>query len=374
MSSRVESGSPAEAQSASNWPDRPAKSMESSFTVHTPVPAAQWDQVYRADPMALPTQSYAWGRAMIAGGRFIDKSRLYLFRDGRQVVVPLFVDQGLGGLLGRAGSQPAAWGFGGTIADHDLRADQLTTILDDLSRHLPMGIRLRPNPLHNGLWEQAAGTWARLGRTAHVLDLDGGFDEVWNGRFKPRTRTTIRKAEAAGVEIVSGNSQSLIDEFYGLFHHSVVRWAHQQNEPVRLALWRAHRRDPVSKFYSMAEEMGSGFTIWLARHRGQAVAAILVLQGVNAHYTRGAMIEELAGPVSANFLLHHRAIQAACAAGCRSYHMGETGNSAPLAQFKSRFGAVATPYAEFVKELVPVTRLASGARSLVKRAIGFRDA
>jgi hypothetical protein len=373
MTWRVESGQPAEAQPASTQDASPAADR-SLAAVTSPVPQSEWDQIYHSDPDALPTQSWRWAQALVSTGRFADRSRLYTFDDGRRALVPLFCRVHLGPIPVRLWSQPAAWGFGGVVAEAGLDAAHLSTILSDLEHASLLAIGLRPNPLHAAAWTEAAQRWTRIERCAHVLDLDGGMARVWDNRFKPRTRTAVRKAQAAGMDIVCGRSVDLIAEFYQLFEKSVIRWAGKQREPVPLALWRARRRDPIDKFHRLAEAMGDGFRLWLARHEGQAVAAILVLQDTNAHYTRGAMNEELAGPLSANVLLHHRAIEEACAAGCRSYHMGETGHSEALAQFKSRFGAVAVPYAEYLRERVPVSGLTTGAKTLVKRVIGFRDA
>lgn len=373
MTWRVESGHPAEAQPASTQVLSPAANR-AVIAVASPVRDADWDRIYHRDPDALPTQSQRWAQALVSTGRFADKSRLYTFDDGQQALVPLFCRAYGGPVHGRLWSQPAAWGFGGPVAERGLDTAQLSAILADLEHAWPLGVGLRPNPLHAAVWADAATRWVRIERSAHVLDLSGGMTGVWETRFKPRTRTAIRKAQAAGMEIVCGRSGGLIEEFYRLFERSVIRWAGKQREPVPLALWRARRRDPIEKFHCMANAMGEGFGLWLARHEGEAVAAILVLQDGNAHYTRGAMNEEKAGPLSANLLLHYRAIEAACAAGCRSYHMGETGRSEALAQFKSRFGAVAVPYAEYSREAVPISGLTRTAKTLVKRAIGFRDA
>ena len=120
--------------------------------------------------------------------------------------------------------------------------------------------------------------------------------------------------------------------------------------------------------------MGEGCRVSVAWYQGKPAAAILVLRGRNAHYTRGAMDPELASPSQANRLLHKVAIEDACRAGCASYHMGESGDSDGLSQFKSRFGAVATPYAEYWVERLPLTRADAALRGAVKRVIGFRDA
>jgi lipid II:glycine glycyltransferase (peptidoglycan interpeptide bridge formation enzyme) len=85
------------------------------------------------------------------------------------------------------------------------------------------------------------------------------------------------------------------------------------------------------------------------------------------------MDPQLAGPTRANYLLHRLAIEDACAAGCRRYHMGETGSAAGLAQFKTRFGAGAHPYAEYSFERLPVTSIDQGLRRAAKVALRFRD-
>ena len=129
----------------------------------------------------------------------------------------------------------------------------------------------------------------------------------------------------------------------------------------------------VAKFEAMAAHLGDAFRLWVARHNGVAVAATLVLQGTNAHATRGVMDRDLAGPLSANALLEWRAIRDAADAGCRRYHMGESGSSRSLAKYKRSFGAGVFDYAEYRHERVPLLRIDRLARSSVKRLIGFRD-
>jgi hypothetical protein len=53
--------------------------------------------------------------------------------------------------------------------------------------------------------------------------------------------------------------------------------------------------------------------------------------------------------------------------------MGESGTSAALAHFKSRFGAVEVPYADYRLEKLPITRWDQQMRGVVKRLIGFLD-
>jgi hypothetical protein len=85
------------------------------------------------------------------------------------------------------------------------------------------------------------------------------------------------------------------------------------------------------------------------------------------------MDKERAGPLRANDLLMWEAIQAACAAGAGTFHLGESGGSASLSDYKERFGARPVEYPELRLERVPISATDRAARSLVKRVIGFRE-
>jgi lipid II:glycine glycyltransferase (peptidoglycan interpeptide bridge formation enzyme) len=186
-------------------------------------------------------------------------------------------------------------------------------------------------------------------------------------------RRSIRKADYSGVEVEMDSTGRLAPVFHDLFKRSVDRWASHQHEPLALARFRASRRDPLSKWEQIARSLGGACEFRVARHGGVPVAAIIVLRGRNAHYTRGAMDRDLAGPVRANHLLMWSAIQDAVQHGCDQFHMGESGASTSLARYKEQFGAVAHDYADYVLERLPISRIDAGLRSTVKRAIRFKD-
>ena len=337
----------------------------------------QWRRLFKADLDALPSQAPEWVDALCVQRGYRDASRLYEMSDGRCAVLPLVRRTGLSGWLGTAESMPSSWGFGGPIAPDGVTTDLVGAVLDDLCRALTCRAHLRPNPLHASAWASAAAgrrSVHPLPRRAHVLDLAGGFDVVWNERFKPATRTKVRRAERLGVVVRTDTSGELVGMFHELLRRAFDRWADQQHEPHWMAQYRGRYRDPLDKFQVFAERLGDGCRISVAWYDGRPAAAVLVLQSANvAHYTRGAMDKPLAASSFANYLLHARAIQAACEQGCRSYHMGESGSSAGLSRFKENFGARAYSYAEYRIERIPVSRFEAMAKAVVKKAIGFRD-
>jgi hypothetical protein len=340
--------------------------------VVSPAPRALWDATRLEDPDSIPTQAPAWTDAVCAAGRWVDASRLYRVDGGRRIVVPA-VRRRVGGSFGVEASMPTHWGFGGLIADGGVTAADVRLVLDDLAARRIVRQSIRPNPLHGHLYRDAAPRGSvEIARRAHVLDLAGGVDVVWKG-FSTSRRKAIRKAEKSGVEVECDATGRLLPEFFQLYASAEARWAEQQHEPMALARFRRRFRDTLEKWQTIAAHLDGGCRQWVARHNGRPVASIIVLFGVNVHHTRGVMDKDLAAPVRANDLLYWRAIQAACETGAESYHLGESGTSGPLSEYKERFGARPFDYPELRLERLPITRADNAARTVVKRMIGFRD-
>jgi hypothetical protein len=339
--------------------------------VSTSIPRDTWRSLLESDPWALPEQSPDWINAITAEGRFKDASRLYTLTDGRRFVLPLVRRRGLAGAGGWLQSPPEAWGIGGPVGP-GLDGPATELIVADLATLAEVRISVRPDPATGSLWPVAHPRLVRMERRAHVLELFGSLETIEAG-YSSSTRQNVRRAIRSGVEVRLAHDGKFLAIHHELFMKSVNRWASAQREPASMARFRARRRDPLRKLQSMADHLGEGFCNFVAFHEGVAVASIIVLVGRTAHYTRGAMDSELAGPVRANELLHSRAIQHAAGVGCSRYHMGESGGSTSLSRFKEKFGAVPHDYAELRLERLPVTSLDTALRTAVKRSVGFRD-
>jgi hypothetical protein len=192
--------------------------------------------------------------------------------------------------------------------------------------------------------------------------------------MRPSTRKGLRKAERAGVRIEVDRGGALLPQHYELYMLSVDRWAQRQHEPAPLARWRARQRDPLEKLQALAQHMGKAFVIVMAFLDDRPISSGITLIGQTAHDIRAAMDRDLSGPTRASELVAWRSLQLACQEGCLMHHLGESGQSRSLAQFKERFGAVPVDYFEYRIERVPYTAVDSFARTTVKRLIRFRDA
>jgi hypothetical protein len=307
-------------------------------------------------------------------GAWRDASRQYRFADGSEAVLPLVRHRGSLAPISLA-SMPDAWGCGGLVGPA-LQPEQVAAVLADLRGIRAGWVRLRPNPLHADLWSDAAASGPdaatlAIPRRAHVLALDGTADEIFTRRFTSSCRRAVRSAEKAGIEVEVDTTGAACGIFHDLLMRSVDRWAGSQHEPLAMARWRANRRDPRAKFEAWAAALDGGCRVLVARRGGTPIAAMVVLQGHNAHMTRSAMDRELVGHDRPNELLMWHAIRDAVEAGCGSFHLGESGTSVNLSRYKEKYGAVGMDYAEHRIEHLPATRTDRALRSTVKRIVGF---
>jgi Acetyltransferase (GNAT) domain len=342
------------------------------LSIVSPAPRDEWRAVVANDPTALPEHAPEWVDALCAVGPYRDASRYYQHSDGREFVLPMVRRTGVRGLGGSLLSYPSSWGIGGLVGGA-VDPEIIRGVLADLRTTRSQRIAIRPDPLHFREWSAAGDSSITLiSRRAHVIDLTGGADAVWL-RMSRSARRDTRVAERAGVRIETDRTGALLQDYYKLFLLSVDRWADKQHEPRALAQFRAHRRDPLVKLQAMAEHLGKAFVVTLAYVDDQPIFGNIILLGQTAHDTRAAMDKARIGATRAGELVRWRTIQLACDLGCTAYHLGESGGSGSLAQYKEKFGAQPVDYAELRMERLPYTRVDRAVRSTVKRILRFRD-
>ena len=331
-----------------------------------------WEEVAAADPTLLPEQSPSWVDAICASGRFEDATRVYSSEDGAQFVLPLVRRRGLVGIGGRLSSFPPAWGMGGLVGVGQT-PQTIAAVVDDLRSMSALSITIRIDPTDDVLWRDGVDRGVTvLKRRAHVAQLPSDAD-VHLRELSQLTRRSLRIADRNNVRVEVCDDGTLLETHYGLYLKSVARWAADQHEPLALAMWRARRRDPMSKLRTMSDHLGSRMITAIAYVDDQPAASTIVMLGPTARETRAAMDMELAGPTRAAYAVQWATIEAARRFGSTSYNMGESGQSEGIAFFKERFGAVAIDHAEYRIERLPLTAADRMLRQGVKRIIGFRD-
>lgn len=342
--------------------------------VTTPAPRKTWCELADEDREARITQTPAWLDCICATGPYRDASRLYEFEDGRRLLLPLVARRQRPRWLGEEESWPGEWGMGGLVCPEGVGVVEARALFDDLARRPANRVSVRFRPGDDETWARTAPASFRLEpHTAHVLNLEGGFNAVWERRFHRSVRQGARRAERSDIEVEVDRTGRLVPAFYHLFEQSIARWARQQHEPLALARWRRKHVFPQRRLETVATQLGESCTTWMAWRAGEPAAAIVILRhGNHALFWRGAMNRELAGPTNANHLLHRLAIEDACAAGCRQYDMGGSLQGASLARFKQSFGTDSLSSPRYYRERLPVHAADRGLRKAVRRAIRFQ--
>ena len=327
------------------------------LTVVTPAPRDAWRELLATDRTATVFQTPEWLSCICDVEGAVDSSLLYQTSSGRRLLLPLVRQRGLPGRLAREASLPSLWGAAGLVAEDRLHDEDLADIFADLASRAGLLLSLRPYFTQGEAWEKACSpAFVSVPHLVHVLDLGGGFGDVWKKRFDRSARGGARKAERMGVTIEVDTSGRLVPQFYDLYLAWHERRARDARTFPALARHLAERREPLLKFALVAARLGSSCRVWVASHEGTPIAAVIALvTGEHAYYWRGFSDRDAAARTRANDLLQSRIIEDCCADGCRYYNMGESGGVASLMKFKEKFGAQPTSTPEFRYERLPFT-------------------
>ncbi len=351
------------------------RSLDSHFTVTSPVPSDVWESVFKSDPGSVVTQSPEWHDAVISTGQYKDISMAFEFGSGHQVVVPMAQRRWRTPLDLVAGSWPHRWGVGGPMCrDGRIDPGEAAAVLGHVARHGILGGEIHLSHAAPPVWLEQARRFRVVREPCYVIDLSGGFEEVWRHKFQRTVRQAVRKAESSGMDIQADRSGKMLDTFYDLYERSMSRWSNMAHEPLWFTKWNIERATPKSMLTAVAERFGESCTTWVARSGGDPVAVIIVLQaGWHCIAWKAAMDKERAGPLRAFQLLHRLAIEEACEAGCRIYDMQVANPGTSLASSKKRLGAELR-FTHYVQaERLPVHSMTDFSKNLVRKRI-FRRA
>jgi hypothetical protein len=345
----------------------------SGVRIVSPAPRKVWADMVAADPDAVATQAPDWLDCLRRTRGYVDASRLYEFPDGRRLVLPLAARIWAGARVAEE-SWPYGWGYGGAlVAGGGLTAEDARLVLSDLARRPVIRAGVMPMPLTSGTWQAAAPPGVRrVPYLTQILSLEGGFGTVWSRRYRAEARRHVRRAGRMSLDMYRDRRRGT-EAFAELHRESVERWARQRGQPLWLARGIAQRRDQVGRVAAVAAALGDACTIWSAYRAGEPAAVCVVLQqGRHAMGWMSANCRALAQETSATYLVSSLAVEAACAAGARYFHMGESDPGSGVERHKAQFGATAVRYHALRLERLPMTEGQRRLRAVAEKASAYR--
>jgi hypothetical protein len=323
--------------------DRGTTKLGRKYRVTTPVPKDAWRVILANAQESLITQTPDWMSAIVSGGGWQDRSRLYDLDGGRQLLVALV---GLGvGPATVLTSWSTGWGYGGNLSSDGLLTEgDAELIAGDLASHKTPRTPLAPSPYDRLRSSATHSATTRIDHLTHLLDLSMGKGPVRKG-YKRDARRSILHAQRTNVQVDRQEGSKSLPAFYRLYKKSAMRWTRAADRPRTVGLIQQRVTERLHLLTALSGALSP-----------------VLRDGAHSLNFRAAMDRELAGPSHANALLHHCAIDEATAESARSYSFGDSDVGSSLAAYDASYGARPVTWSSYHWEHFPVAAASSAVR------------
>jgi FemAB-related protein (PEP-CTERM system-associated) len=296
-----------------------AAAVDDGIVVEAAGAGGEWDSYVRRHPRSTGYHTWAWKQVFERA--FGHRTDYLAARRGTTIVGVLPLVQLESRLFGRFMVSLPFVNYGGVVADDDAAGAALVSHAAALSAARGLShVELRH------VSRQFPRLPAKAHKVAMLMELERDTNVLWT-RLDRRIRNHVRKAEKAGVDVVTGGAE-LVDEFYRVFSRNM----RDLGTPV-------YGR---GLFDEVLASLGDAATVFVARVGGRTAAAGITLhQGDTVEVPWSSSLREFR-VTSANTLLYWRMIEAAAARAPR-FDFGRSSPGDGPFQFKQQWGAQPTP-------------------------------
>lgn len=281
------------------------------------------DAVALGSPRATFYHTHAWLESLAEAYPRLSRRTLIAY-DGAQArgYLPYFVV--------RRGPFMSLWSlpfgtYGGPVGEDTATAELLRAFRSQSERRLVVEAGLVD--FHNTM--EVWGTVET--ETTHVVDLSGGYHDVWQQKFDKARRRRARRAQEAGVTVRRASGDEDVGRFVDVYR-------------ARLAGWEARSGHPDGLFRALVARGGDGVRLYVAEHQGEVVGGHVNFYYKDAVIAWYGMASHHGDELQAGTLLYAEAMRAACAEGFRSYNLGGSLGKASLVEYKQSLGGQAREY------------------------------
>jgi CelD/BcsL family acetyltransferase involved in cellulose biosynthesis len=173
--------------------------------------------------------------------------------------------------------------------------------------------------------------------STHLVNLESGFQKLWDVSFDKETRTCARKASRSGVTLRENTSQQGAAILHSLYKEQTSLWNLTKVYPERL----------ISE---IVDRMEGKVRIWIGELDGAPVCAVL------AFYFQDTLMAWLSGQneegrrLRASHFVYTEILKHACENGYAVFNFGASGSLQGVRYFKESFGAMEYFYSVFTSE------------------------
>ena len=168
-----------------------------------------WVDLVSQDPCIALSKTPQWIDCICDSDHFADATLLFRGEDGRRLILPRVRKTGVPSWPGFFSSPPRHWNLGadasGFVSEgRPASPEETSALIQEMRRESGLRTRIVVGGDDARVWASSTpSTIYSVARTAHVLDLCGGFATVWSKRFTSKVRSNSRKAERRGVVVES---------------------------------------------------------------------------------------------------------------------------------------------------------------------------
>lgn len=292
----------------------------------------KWDEIVRYSTNSTFFQTWTWANILKNSFGFEIATKLYLFDDGVEILLPLMKTFSKFGIFVEYVSIPLA--YGGFVSNPTIDKERVQEILTTFGSN--EAVVIGPHPLTSNLCSE---NLQKLDFYTHILWLEGNFDEVWNHKVKKKRRNRCRKARELGVVITEDCSLNAFEEYYSIYHMASL--ARRQANIY-----------PKSLFEEMARSKSRNIKLWLAKLDHKTIAGSIVFYNHEGLFNWSeSTIADFAHDHPASALVE-RIIEDACNRGYKYVDfggsLGEDGRELEgVRQHKESFGAQRVNYSAY---------------------------
>lgn len=262
----------------------------------------RWDELVSCSKDSTFFQTYTWAKLLEQSFGFEIVTKLYVFNDGTEVLLPLMKTFSRLGVFAEYSSMPLA--YGGFVATSPLDKEKIREIFRTFSPN--EAVFIGPHPLASVEYIENA---RKMEFYTHILWLDGDFDHIWNYKVRKKRRNRCRKAEEMGVVVVEDCSPDAFAKYFSIYHAASV--ARGQTSFY-----------PESLFTEMASCKCENIKLWLAKLGEKTIAGSVVFYDHQGLFNWSeSTIAEFAHYHPASALVRH-IIEDACNRGFKYVDFG----------------------------------------------------
>ena len=256
-------------------------------------------------------------------------TKVFVFDDGTQVVLPLIESRSLKGILRTYYSMPFGL-YGGVISDDRINQQKVNKIFKFLEGKCKFAnTKIMGNPYYD---YDLPGRYQVRDYFTHTINLNQGFEVIW-GNYKRNTRWLVNRAKRDGVYVKPADTLEEYKEYFKIYQSVLEQLGEKATSRYEFVLFE--------NVYKMA---GVNARLWLVYYQDKVVGGTLAFYHKSHSVVWHAAFDKNYYKFGISDGLYNEVITDAIQNGFKVYDFNPSGGHEGGVKFKESFGAERRPF------------------------------